>query len=320
MPGASSRGSGACRVILVPSRDHVTADTNAPAGDDTLAAGLRGHVQMLSQQIGERNVYHAAALHAAEAYITQSWRDQGHDVRRQPYSVEGVESANLEITCPGTREGEGLLLLGAHYDSVFGSPGANDNATGVAALLELARLLAAQPAALPVRLVAFTNEEPPFFFTPRQGSMVYSRAARTRNDDIRLMVSLEMLGYYSGMPGSQRYPPLLRWFYPDRANFIAMVSNLRSRRPLRRFASAFRAASDFPCEHAAVPSLVPGVSWSDHLSFWLRGYRALMVTDTAFYRYRWYHTDEDTAEKLDYPRFGQVTSGLHGALRRFALD
>jgi Zn-dependent M28 family amino/carboxypeptidase len=197
---------------------------------------------------------------------------------------------------------------------VFGSPGADDNASGVAALLELSRLLAAKPAALSVRLAAFTNEEPPFFFTHRQGSMVYAREARGRGDDIRLMLSLEMLGCFSDEPGSQRYPPLMRRFYPDRGNFIALVSNLRSRRRLHQLARAFRAAGDFPCEHAAVPSWVPGVAWSDHLSFWRHGYRALMVTDTAFYRYPWYHTGGDTPEKLDYARFARATSGLHGAL------
>jgi Zn-dependent M28 family amino/carboxypeptidase len=281
---------------------------------------LRRHVYVLSQEIGERNIHLPEALHAAEGYIAGCWRGQGYTVERQAYRVEGVRSANLEITCPGTSGCAGLILLGAHYDSVPGSPGADDNASGVAALLELSRLLKDDPAALAVRLVAFTNEEPPYFFTHRQGSMVYARRARERGDDIRLMLSLEMLGCYSDQPGSQRYPPLLRRFYPDRGDFIALVSNLRSRRQLRRFAAAFRAASDFPCEHAAIPAWVPGVAWSDHLSFWRHGYRALMVTDTAFYRYRWYHTGGDTPEKLDYPRLARVTAALHGALLRSTLS
>jgi Zn-dependent M28 family amino/carboxypeptidase len=286
----------------------------------TLAERLRRHVETLAVEIGERNVFVPDALHAAEAYIRRIWEQQGYAVDTQEYQVRDVRSANLEITRAGRRDPSKVLLIGAHYDSVAGCPGANDNGSGVASLLELSRSFIDSEPEISVRFVAFVNEEPPFFFTPRQGSMVYSKAARKRGDDIRLMVALETMACYSDEPGSQRYPPLFRYFFPSRANFIAMVSNLRSRRLLRRLARAFREGSDFPLEYAAVPSWITGVGWSDHLSFWVRGYRAAMVTDTAFFRYPYYHTPMDTAEKLDYGRLAEVTEGLRAAFEALAVS
>jgi Zn-dependent M28 family amino/carboxypeptidase len=188
----------------------------------------------------------------------------------------------------------------------------------VAAVLELARLLRASKPARTIRLVAFVNEEPPFFFWGEMGSRVYARAARRRGDDIRVMLSLEMLGCYSDEPESQGYPPLLKYFYPERGDYIAFVSNLRSRHALRNAFDAFRAASRFPAEKLAAPALVPGVGWSDQLSFWREGYPAAMVTDTAFHRYRHYHQPTDTPEKLDYARMAQVVEGLARTLERLA--
>ena len=242
----------------------------------------------------------------------------GHSVAAQSYLTVGVPSENLEITCPGTRRSDEIVLIGAHYDTVQGSPGANDNASGIAALLEISRAFIRLKPELSVRLVAFVNEEPPFFYWGQMGSMIYAKAARVRGDDIRLMVSLEMLGCYSDMPGSQRYPPLLRFFYPDRGNFIAFVSNLRSRKALRELVAAFRAHSDFPAESLAAFEFVPGVGWSDHLSFWRQGYPAAMATDTAFYRYAYYHSVGDTPEKLDYAAMARVVDGLSQAFASLA--
>jgi hypothetical protein len=165
-----------------------------------------------------------------------------------------------------------------------------------------------------VRFVAFVNEEPPFFLFGQMGSMHYARAARRRGDDIRLMIALETIGFYSDVPGSQSYPPLFRYFFPDRANFIGFVSNFRSRSVLRRLARAYAAATDFPMQHVATFAAVPGVAWSDHLSFWRSRYRAVMITDTAFYRYPWYHTRHDTPDKLNYGEFARMTDGLFKAL------
>lgn len=281
-----------------------------------ISASLRAHVYQLADTIGERNVYHPDALHAAEDYIRQTWEAMGYEVRPQEYTVMGVRSANLEVSVPGGGNAGEILLVGAHYDTVYGGPGANDNGSGVASLLELSRLFVHADLQRTLRFVAFVNEEPPFFFTANQGSRHYASAVKQRGDDIRLMLSLETMGYYRDEPGSQSYPPLFRYFFPDRANFIAFVSNLRSRRQLRKLARAFRKSCDVPEEHVATFAWIPGVAWSDHLSFWRHGYSAVMVTDTAFYRYPWYHSPEDTAEKLDYERLAAVTLGLQGALQR----
>ena len=242
----------------------------------------------------------------------------GYQVAAQSYRAHGVLSENLDVTCEGQSKPSEIILVGAHYDSVPGSPGANDNASGVAALLEISRGFAKRPPARSVRFVAFVNEEAPFFYGDQMGSMVYAKAARARGDDIRLMVSLEMLGCFTDESGSQRYPPMLRFFYPDRGNFLAFVSNFSSRRSLRQLVNAFRAHSDFPAESLATFEFIPGVAWSDHASFWRQGYRALMVTDTAFYRYAYYHTGRDTPEKLNYAAMARVAGGLQQAVAALA--
>jgi peptidase M28-like protein len=221
----------------------------------------RTHVDHLAGEIGERNVFRPTALQAAASYIEHEWEQQGYAVRRLAYDVSGVPCLNLEITRTGGVRQREILLIGAHYDTVAACPGANDNTSGVSALLELSRLFASVEPALTVRFVAFVNEEPPFFMTRQQGSMVYDEAARRRGDDIRLMASIETIGWYSSEPGSQSYPPLFNLFYPDHADFIGFVSNFRSRSAMRRLAVAFRANSDFPLETAATFSFV-------HRSFW----------------------------------------------------
>jgi Zn-dependent M28 family amino/carboxypeptidase len=281
-------------------------------------ARLERHVWTLAADIGERNVFHPTKLDAARDYIANEWRVRGLEPRLQTYPARGVESSNVEIVLQGDRQASQSIVVGAHYDSARGSPGADDNASAVAALLELGHVLAAAPRARTLRLVAFVNEEPPFFFWGQMGSQVYARAARAGNEDIRVMLSLEMLGYYRDEPRTQYYPPLFRWFYPNRGNFIGFVSNLRSRRELARVYRAFRDNCDFPSQRAAVPSWIPGIGWSDHLSFWRQGYPALMVTDTAFYRYPYYHTSEDTPDKIDYVRLTAVTNGLASALVELA--
>jgi Zn-dependent M28 family amino/carboxypeptidase len=285
---------------------------------ETTPVRLKAHVDVLAGVIGEHNIFHPQALQAVADYIKHEWRNQGYEVVVQEFDVNGVCCANMEVTCPGSSREEEIILLGAHYDSVRGSPGANDNGSGVAALLELSRLFTQTTPKMTVRFVAFVNEEAPFFGGNQMGSWVYARAARHRGDAIHLMVSLETLGFYSSEPGSQGYPPLFRYFHPDRGDFIAFVSNLRSRRVMLRAVKAFRAHSDFPVEHTATFTFVPGVGWSDHYSFWERGYRAFMVTDTAFYRYAWYHSPQDTPDKLCYPPFARVTNGLFGAFAKLA--
>jgi hypothetical protein len=302
----------------------ISTATDEPLGlmmgreEQALTRRLRMHVEQLAGKIGERNVFCPAALQAAVSYIEHEWEQQGYAVRRLAYDVSGVRCLNLEITRHGGARQREILLIGAHYDTVPGCPGANDNASGVSALLELSRLFASIKPALTVRFVAFVNEEPPFFMTRQQGSVMYAEAARQQGDDIRLMTSVETIGWYSNEPGSQRYPPFFNLFYPNRADFIGFVSNFRSRAAMRCLAAAFRANSDFPLETAATFSFVPGVSWSDHRSFWRQGYRAVMITDTAFYRYRHYHQPSDTPDKLAYSELARVTSGLFAAVSELA--
>ncbi len=285
---------------------------------EALADRLRQHVWKLAGDIGERNVGRPEALRAAADFIRAEFAALGHEVAAQSYSAGGVDCENLEVGIPGrTRPGE-IIVVGAHYDTVEGSPGADDNASGVAGLIEIARLLREEAMSRTVKLVAFVNEEAPFFYFGEMGSKVYARAARRRGDDIRAMLSLEMLGCYSEVRGSQAYPPLLRWFYPDRGNFIAFVSNLGSRRLLGEVVRRFKAHCDFPAERLAAPTLVPGVAWSDQLSFWRAGYRAIMVTDTAFYRYAHYHRASDTPEKVCYPEMARVVEGLAKAIAALA--
>jgi Zn-dependent M28 family amino/carboxypeptidase len=240
--------------------------------------------------------------------VDESFRSRGKPVR------------NIVAEKRGGGRAEEILLVGAHYDSVLGSPGANDNGSGVAALLELARLLADLPLTRGVRFVAFVNEEPPFSYTAEMGSVVHAKAARARGERIRAMLSLETIGYYSDAPGSQQYPFPLGFFYPERANFIGFVGNLKSRKLVSEALHAFRRHTAFPSEGAAVPGWITGVGWSDHWSFWQAGYPAIMVTDTAFFRYAHYHTAGDTPDKADYGRSARVVAGLAGTIADLARE
>jgi Zn-dependent M28 family amino/carboxypeptidase len=211
-----------------------------------------------------------------------------------------------------------ILLVGAHYDSVLGAPGANDNGSGVAALLALTRRFAGKPARQTLRFVAFVNEEPPYFQTPEMGSFVYAKRCRERGDQIAAMISLETIGYFSEASGSQNYPlPGIGAFYPTTGNFIGFVGNVQSGALVRRVVALFRQHGKIPSQGAAFPSFVPGVAWSDHWSFWQHGYPAIMITDTAPFRYPHYHSATDTPDKLDYDRFALVVSGVEKVIEEF---
>jgi hypothetical protein len=292
----------------------VTIVASAADAQTDAEARIRGHVNVLAGEIGERNVAHPEALQRAADYVAGELRRAGYEVATQEYDVAGVRCANLTAEQRGSSAPGEIIVVGAHYDSAPGSPGANDNASGVAAVLELARRFAARDTERTVRFVAFVNEEPPYFETPFMGSAVYARAARERGDDVRGMLSLETIGYYSDEPGSQHYPAPFSLFYPDRGNFVGFVSNFGSRGLMTRAVDAFRAASDFPVEHVATFAWVTGVGWSDHAAFWDAGYEALMVTDTAPFRYPYYHTSRDLPGALDYARLARVTAGLENVV------
>ena len=284
-----------------------------------ISRNLRSHVFMLADEIGERNIWHPACLHTAAEYIETVWQEQGYVVERQEYEARGVVSANLIIEMQGASAPEEIIIVGAHYDSVLGSPGANDNGSGVAALLEISRLLKDKRLGRTVRFVAFTNEEPPFFLHKNMGSRIYASRSRARNENIIGMLSLETMGFYSEIPGSQAYPFPFSFFYPHTADFIGFVGNIRSRHLVKQSLAAFRQTTRFPSEGTAAPAWITGIGWSDHWSFWREGYRAIMVTDTAFFRYDPYHTLEDTPEKLDYKRLARVTHGLAEVVAKLAI-
>jgi len=311
---------GVCSVFLVlgilRSQFHMSGKSYSgpflPLSEEEkhISSNLRTYVFMLADEIGERNIWQPARLHAAAEYIHSTWQGQGFDVKHQQYEAKGIESANLIIEMHGVSLPEQIIIVGAHYDSVLGSPGANDNGTGVAALLEISRLLKGKRLDRTVRLVAFTNEEPPFFLHGNMGSRIYAARSRARNENIVGMLSLETMGFYSDAPGSQAYPFPFSFFYPHTANFIGFVGNIRSRHLVKLSLAAFRHTTRFPSEGTAAPGWITGIGWSDHWSFWREGYRAIMVTDTAFFRYDPYHTRQDTPDKIDYNRLARVTKGL----------
>ena len=298
----------------------------AMADTRTLAERLRGHVVELAGTIGERNLVYPEQLRRAEHYLAAQLAKAGHVVRWQTYMCRGHEVSNLEVEIAGTTNPGEIIVVGAHYDSVnhrgVASPGANDNASGSAAVVELARMLKDSKPARTIRLVLFVNEEPPYFWTDEMGSLVYARAAKQRGDMIVGMLSIETIGYYRDEKGTQEYPPLVGLAYPSTGNFIALVgpASTGGSEWVERCTAAFRAASDVPAEGAALPSLVPRVNSSDHWSFWKQGWPALMVTDTAPYRYPYYHKAEDTPEKLDYERMARVVEGVAKMVQAVASE
>jgi hypothetical protein len=299
--------------VRMPGKNISSAAPLSP-DDIDLRAELKSDVQMLAGKIGERNMLHYAQLNAAADFIEDSFSRAGLHPRRDSYDVRGQACHNIEAEIPGTRPD--IVLIGAHYDSVLGSPGANDNGSGVAALLALARRFAGKPAQQTLRFVAFVNEEPPYFLSGQMGSFVYAGRCKARGDRISAMISLETIGYFSDAPQSQTYPaPGLGVFYPTVGNFIGFVGNVHSRALLRRSIALFRKHAKIPSEGAALPSFGPGVSWSDQWAFWQHGYPGIMITDTAPFRYPHYHSATDTPDKLDYDRFALVVSGMQKVIQ-----
>jgi peptidase M28-like protein len=283
----------------------------------SLRAELTANVQKLAGEIGERNMSRYPQLLAAADFIESSFTAAGLAPRRNSYELRGRACHNIEVEIRGSTPE--ILVVGAHYDSVSGSPGANDNGSGVAALLALARRFAGKPGADTLRFVAFVNEEPPYFQTEEMGSFVYAKSCKARGDRITGMISLETIAYFSDAPRSQNYPsPGLGFFYPSKGNFIGFAANTSSRSLLRTTVSAFRKTGKLPCEGASLPAAIPGIGWSDHWSFWQYGYPALMVTDTAPFRYPHYHEPTDTPDKLDYDRFALVVSGMESVIQELA--
>ena len=278
--------------------------------ESDFAERLSTDVKYLSISIGERSIPRAGSLNSTTEYLRGSLQQAGYAVAERTYSVAGHAVSNVEVSLVGSDSSSGTVVVGAHYDSVPGTVGANDNGTGVAALLELARLLQGHNLRRTVRFVFFVNEEPPYFQTSDMGSLVYARQLRHDGVPVSAMISLETIGFYSDAPGTQKYPPVLGWFYPSRGDFIGFVGNADSRDLVRRSIRAFRESTSFPSEGLAAPADWPGVGWSDHWSFWQQQYPALMITDTALFRYPYYHTPSDTSDKVDFGRTARVVAGI----------
>ena len=303
-------------MVKVPGVSYAGALKPPTETERAIAANLRKHVESIASR--EHNFLKLAELELAARYIEAALADTGRAVATQRFRSGPVDVRNIEVEVRGDTRASEIVVVGAHYDSVLGAPGANDNGSGVAAIIELARLFATEKPARTLRFVAFVNEEPPFHLSDAMGSRHYARRARERGENVVAMFSIETIGWYSDAPGSQRYPFPLGFFYPSTGNFVAFVSNLSSRSLLHEAIGAFRRHAGIPSEAVAAPAWIPGVDWSDHWSFWKEGYSALMVTDTAPYRYPHYHTSEDTPDKVDYDRVARVVTGLRGMLRDLA--
>ena len=269
MPGSSYAGP------LPPTDAKLTA----------LAEELRGDVAGLAVEIGPRNVrHHPKNLAKAADRIEAQFKAAGYAVQRQEYEVDKQTCANLEVEIPGLGHPEQIVIVGAHYDTAREAPGADDNTSGIAAVLALARRFANTKPDCTLRFVAFVNEEPPYFQKDKMGSLVYAKRCRERKENVVAMLSLEMLGYYRDEPNSQHYPPPFSYFYPSKGDFIAFIGNVSSRSLVHHAITTFRQNEKFPSEGAAMLESVRGVGFSDHWSFWQEGYSAVMVTDTAICR------------------------------------
>lgn len=290
----------------------------SPSATASLPDRLRRDVTALAD-LGPRNTGRPEALRAAARHLERRFGQMGLPVTRQEFDAAGVRVANLETAVPGVVPGgRGLVVVGAHYDTVATSAGADDNASGVALLLELASRLKARPAGSEIRLVAFANEEPPHFMRPTMGSLVYARALRESGADVRAMLSLESLGFYSQEPGSQRVPRGLEDVFRERGDFVALTSNEASAPQLDRAAQAFAKATDVPLLALPVPDRVQEGAWSDQWSFWQAGYPGIMATDTALFRNPNYHRSSDTPDTLDYATMAATVAGLEAAARALA--
>jgi Zn-dependent M28 family amino/carboxypeptidase len=290
-------------------------------------------VRALSETFYPRSFDQPQKLDAAASYIKAEFLRASASVSEQLFRVEEEQYRNV-VAHYGPNIGP-VLVIGAHYDSFADptggeesskgyspqshTPGADDNASGVAVLLELGRLLVHPPPHIGVELVAYAPEEPPHFRTDSMGSSWHARQLRKAGREVALMISLEMVGFYSTTPKSQTYPTgLLNWLYPDTGDFIGVVGRIQDWGPTRRVKAALLGASDLPVHSVNAPPVIPGVDFSDHISYWNEGITALMVTDTAFYRNPYYHSPGDTADRLDYPRMAKVTQGIYAVVQSYA--
>lgn len=299
-----------CTMFSMPG---TSFDESAPPLTDQqkpMQERLQDHVRTLAGDIGDRNVHVPKDLDRARTYILDEWKGMGYAPNEREFSVNDQPVSNLDVEIEGQTHPEEIVIIGAHYDTAM-NPGADDNASGVAGVLELSRAFSNRSPDRTLRFVAFVNEEPPFYRVEgKMGSWVYARRSRERDEQIEAMVSLEMIGYFSDREGSQNYPFPLSMLYPSRGDFIGFVSNFSNRHLVHRCIGTFRQHATIPSEGGAPPGWISGVGWSDHWSFWQEGYPGLMVTDTALFRNPNYHATTDRPSTLDYESMTRVVDGL----------
>lgn len=280
------------------------------------------HVDILAGLIGPRHLGKPKSIEAATTYIETQFAEIGDVVARQGYAVGDQTAENLVAERLGSHLPNQIVVVGAHYDTVPTTPGADDNASAVAMLIEVARLLKTNSMRRTLRFAGFACEEPPHFYTGTMGSQQYARGCRTEGERVIGMICLEMVGYYSPELGSQRIPPAiprwLRWAFPRRGDFLTAVANFRSLKLLWSFRRGFKRNCTLPLFTIALPEAVNEIRLSDNSSFWDQGYPALMITDTSFLRNPHYHQATDTPETLDYPRLAQATLGVAAAVARIS--
>lgn len=282
---------------------------------------LKRIVTYISGVIGSRSFYQIEELERTGQFIESEFKRYGYDVSEQRFTYDGNNYRNIIVEVKGKKYPERVLVVGAHYDTVTGTPGADDNASGIAGIIELARLFRKKEPDKTVRFVAFTLEEPPFFRSEDMGSYRYAESLREKGEDVEVMVSFEMIGFFSDNPKSQYFPAtFFKWFYPDTGNFIMLVGNRDSKELIEKMKDAFKGGTGLPVESISTYSVVPGVDFSDHWSFYQFDYKAIMVTDTAFYRNPYYHKHGDKADTLDYARMAEVVKGFETALEGLAND
>lgn len=308
------------RIVGMPLKSFRRTIPPLNAQESGLSGRLSSDVKFLSVSIGERSMERAGSLTQTADFIRDNLRSSGYAVTNFDYQVRGHTVSNIEAMLMGTDMAQETVVVGAHYDSVAGTVGANDNASGVAAVLELARLFRTTRPRRTLRFVFFVNEEPPYFQTGGMGSAVYAHQLRTRGVRVSAMLSLETIGFYSDVAGSQRYPALLRTFYPNRGNFIGFVGNPDSRELLRRSIRRFRETTRFPSEGIAAPAEWPGIGWSDQWSFWREHFPGIMITDTAVFRYPYYHTPVDILDKVDFDKAARVVGGVYRVVEMLANE
>ncbi|MCI4624716.1 MAG: M28 family peptidase [Candidatus Magnetoovum sp. WYHC-5] len=284
-----------------------------------LNKNLKDTVYFLCEGIGPRHFSNTLALDNTAMFISEKLKMFGYEVKYQEYEFNKSVYKNVYAVLNGTKSAEDVLVIGAHYDTIKDSPGADDNASAVAVLLELARIFSNIPQKRTIHFVAFTLEEPPVFGTSFMGSYMYAHYLKKQGVAVMGMICLEMLGYFTEEPESQFYPLyFLRWIFPKTGNYIAFVGNRNSKDLIELAKSGFKKATPLPVESICMVKSIPGVTFSDHRSFWKLGYKAIMVTDTAFYRNPHYHTHSDTADKLDYERMAHVVAGLVSSITELA--